>query len=66
MTSSPDAHEPHEYPGGLMENPGPRIPLFLKLTYIGFTLFGILYFILYMAGDGSALVEKFNELTGIK
>ena len=63
MSNSPDAHETHEYPGGLLENPGPRIPLFLKLTYIGFTIFGILYFILYVSGDGSPLVEQLNQFT---
>ncbi len=53
----------HEYPGGLKESPGGKIPLFLKLTYVGFTIFGILYFVLYMAGDGTPLVEQFNQLT---
>ena len=62
-TETGQGHESHEYPGGLMENPGPGIPLFLKLTYIGFTLFGILYFILYMSGDGSPLVEQYNSVT---
>ncbi len=58
-----DTHGTHEYPGGLQENPGPKIPLFLWLTYIGFVLFGIIYFISYMSGDGSPLVEQYNAIT---
>ena len=61
-TESPE-HELHEYPGDVVESPGGKIPLFLKLTYLGFGLFGILYFILYVNGDGSPLVELYNQLT---
>ena len=53
-----------EYPGGILENPGGKVPLFLKLTYAGFIIFGIVYFFLYVGGDGSALVEQFNQVTG--
>lgn len=53
-----------EYPSGIKEHHGPPIQLFLKLTYIGFTLFAIIYLILYFSGDGSPLVEQFNKLTG--
>ena len=60
MTERDDVHV---YPGGLEEKSGPRIPLFLKLTYVGFVAFGILYFVLYMNGDGSPLVEQYNKLT---
>ncbi len=64
MTDDKKHDEVAEYPGGLLENPGGSLPIFLKLTYVGFVLFGIIYFVLYMAGDGSALVEQFNQLTG--
>lgn len=53
-----------EYPSGITERHGPPIQLFLKLTYVGFTLFAIIYLILYFSGDGSPLVEQFNRLTG--
>jgi hypothetical protein len=53
-----------EYPSGIKEQHGPPVHLFLKLTYIGFTLFAIIYLILYFSGDGSGLVEQYNKLTG--
>ena len=57
--------EPTEtYPGGIEEHEG-RIPLFLKLTYVGFTLFALIYFFMYVTGDGSALVEAYNQATGV-
>jgi len=59
-----DAHEQHEYPGELKENPGGPLPLFLKLTYVGFTIFGVAYWFLYNAGDGAPLVKLFNAATG--
>jgi len=59
-----DSHEQHVYPEDLKENPGGKIPLFLKLTYVGFTVFGIAYWFLYRAGDGSLLVQAFNAATG--
>ncbi len=54
--------EVSEYPDGILENHGGKLPLFLKLTYVGFALFGVIYFILYCSGDGSPLVEEFNKL----
>jgi hypothetical protein len=57
------SHEIHVYPSDLHEQPGGAIPLFLKLTYLGFTIFGVLYFALYFSGDGSPLVQTFNALT---
>ena len=35
-------HEPHVYPSGVQENHGGKVPVVLKLTYVGFVLFGIL------------------------
>ena len=66
MASDDQNSDLHVYPGGLEESSGPAIPLFLKLTYIGFLAFGILYFILYMSGDGTPLVEQYNQVTGVK
>jgi hypothetical protein len=54
----------HEYPGQLQERHGGPIPTFLKLTYLGFTLFGLIYFALYYAGDGAPLVKLLNAATG--
>lgn len=59
-----DANDVHEYPGELKERGGGPIPLFLKLTYIGFTVFGISYWFLYRSGDGAPLVKLFNAATG--
>lgn len=62
-----DAERTHgieEHPEGIKENPGGKVPIFLKLTYVGFIIFGILYFVLYFAGDGSPLVEILNQATG--
>lgn len=63
MAENRESHDLHVYPGDLHENPGGPVPLFLKLTYAGFTVFGILYFVLYHAGDGSALVRLLNAAT---
>ncbi len=59
-----DPNEIHEYPGELKEKGGGPIPLFLKLTYVGFTIFGLSYWFLYRAGDGAPLVKLFNAATG--
>lgn len=59
-----DPSEIHEYPGELKEKGGGAIPLFLKLTYVGFTAFGLGYWLLYRAGDGAPLVKLFNSATG--
>ncbi len=59
-----DQNEIHEYPGELQEKHGGPVPLFLKLTYVGFTVFAVAYWALYRAGDGSALVKLFNAATG--
>ncbi len=55
-------HDVHTYPNGIEEQPGGRVPLFLKLTYVGFTIFGIAYWLLYHGGDGAPLVQAFNAL----
>lgn len=55
-------HDAEAFPDGVEANHGGPIPLFLKLTYIGFTIFGVSYWFLYKGGDGSALVQAFNAL----
>ena len=54
----------HVYPSDIEERPGGPVPLFLKLTYAGLAAFGVLYFVLYHAGDGSPLVRLLNAATG--
>jgi hypothetical protein len=51
------------YPGDVEGKHGGPIPVFLKLTYVGFTIFGITYWVLYKAGDGGPLVQLFNTLS---
>ncbi len=51
------------YPGDIEEQEG-KLPLFLKLTYAGFLIFGIVYLVIYFSGDGSPLVEQFNQMAG--
>ena len=63
MSDDPKTEVLAEYPSGIKEHHGPKVQLFLKLTYVGCILFGIIYFILYVSGDGSPLVEEFNKLT---
>ncbi len=64
MADTSDHGENHVYPSGVEEQHGGKIPLFLKLTYVGFTAFGILYWVLYYAGDGKPLVKLMNLATG--
>lgn len=63
MTAEKTEDALESYPSGVTEQPG-RVPSFLKLTYVGFVTFGILYLYLYFAGDGSPLVELLNQATG--
>lgn len=57
----------HELAGGwITERKGTPIPLFLKLTYIGFCLFGLYYLFAYAQGETGhptrgALVRLQNE-----
>jgi hypothetical protein len=57
-----DHHDVDVFPNGIEGKHGGPIPLFLKLTYVGFTIFGISYWLLYKGGDGSVLVQAFNAL----
>ena len=58
----------HELAGGwITERAGTPIPGFLKLTYVGFCLFGLFYLVRYWAGETShatrgALVQEANKI----
>jgi hypothetical protein len=43
---------------------GGPVPTFLKIVYVGFTIFAFTYFFMYFAGDGSPLVQAYNALCG--
>jgi len=67
MTTAPEKEELHEIAGGwITERKGTPIPGFLKLTYIGFCLFGLYYLFTYWMGETThstrgALVAQFNQ-----
>ncbi len=53
--------------GWITEREGTPIPLFLKLTYVGFSLFGVVYLFLYVAGETAhetrgPLVQEANKV----
>ncbi len=60
----------HELAGGwITERAGTPIPLFLKLAYVGFCLFGLIYLFKYRLGEvdhatRGPLVQQLNQLTG--
>ena len=70
--SATEAEEPkvHELAGGwITERVGTPIPLFLKLAYVGFSLFGLFYLFKYTTGEvghatRGALVRQLNQFTG--
>jgi hypothetical protein len=57
----------HELAGGwITERTGTPVPLFLKLAYVGFSLFGLYYLFGYARGETDhatrgALVRGFND-----
>ncbi|HEX4953996.1 MAG TPA: hypothetical protein VF017_11455 [Thermoanaerobaculia bacterium] len=65
----PESHDDqvHELAGGwITERKGMPIPWFLKLAYVGFSLFGLYYLFSYFRGEvdhstRGALVRTFNE-----
>jgi hypothetical protein len=69
MTNKTDPGEVHELAGGwITERKGMPIPVFLKLAYVGFSIFGLAYLFRYTAGEvGHAtrgpLVRQMNALT---
>jgi hypothetical protein len=66
MTTKTEPGEIHELAGGwISERKGTPVPPFLKLAYLGFSAFGLVYLFLYAAGEVShdsrgALVRQFN------
>jgi len=69
--AAPGGEKLHELAGGwITERVGTPIPLFLKLAYIGFSLFGLLYLFLYRAGETDhasrgPLVQQFNQTSAV-
>jgi hypothetical protein len=52
MAAKSDAGKVKELAGGwITEREGTGVPLFLKLTYVGFSLFGLAYLFLYREGE---------------
>lgn len=68
MTDKSENGKIHEIAGGwITERAGTPIPAFLKLTYVGFCLFGLYYMITYWKGEvGHAtrgpLVQEVNKV----
>ncbi len=66
MSSESQDEKVHELAGGwITERVGTPIPFFLKLSYIGFCLFGLYYLFTYWKGEVShstrgPFVEEFN------
>ena len=62
--------EVHEMAGGwITERAGTPIPTFLKMAYVGFTLFALVYLRNYWRGEVDnasrrPLVQEFNATTG--
>lgn len=63
-----DGQEIHELAGGwITERAGTAIPLFLKLSYVGFCLFGLFYLFKYRLGEvdhatRGPLVQQLNQV----
>lgn len=67
MSTEPSEDKVHELAGGwIKERVGTPIPLFLKLAYVGFSLFGLYYLFAYWTGEvghstRGPFVEEFNK-----
>lgn len=73
MTTNADRKDEqplHEIAGGwITERAGTPIPTFLKMAYVGFALFGLVYLASYWSGEvdnasRGPLVQQFNAVTG--
>lgn len=68
MTTKPEPGEIHELAGGwITERTRTKIPPFLKLAYVGFSVFGVVYLFRYVMGEvdhatRGALVRQFNAV----
>ncbi len=52
MSETTDKRDIHELAGGwITERKGTPVPGFLKLTYVGFCAFGLIYLFRYMTGE---------------
>jgi len=66
---SPSAPKVHELAGGwITERVGTPIPVFLKIAYVGFCLFGLFYLFKYSLGEvdhatRGPLVQQLNQIT---
>lgn len=64
-----DGQKIHELAGGwITERAGTPIPVFLKIAYVGFCLFGLYYLWAYWLGEvdhatRGALVQQLNRVT---
>lgn len=68
MSDTTDKGDIHELAGGwITERKGTPVPGFLKLTYVGFCAFGLIYLFSYMAGEvdhatRGPLVQQLNAV----
>ncbi len=68
MSAKLEKEELHEIAGGwITERKHTPIPLFLKLAYVGFSLFGLYYLVAYWTGETThptrgALVTEMNRV----
>lgn len=52
MSSEPREEKVHDLAGGwIQERSGTPVPLFLKLSYVGFSIFGLYYLFSYWRGE---------------
>jgi H+/Cl- antiporter ClcA len=70
MSEAKNEHgELHELAGGwISERKGTRVPTFLKLAYVGFSIFGLVYLFQYVMGEvdhatRGPLVQQLNAAT---
>jgi hypothetical protein len=67
MSAEPREEKVHELAGGwITERVGTKVPIFLKLAYVGFSLFGLYYLFAYWSGEvghssRGPFVEEFNK-----
>jgi hypothetical protein len=68
MSADKPQGEVHELAGGwITERKGTKVPGFLKLAYVGFSLFGIVYLFRYWSGETAhetrgPLVRQMNAI----
>jgi hypothetical protein len=71
MSTEPQDDKVHELAGGwITERVGTKVPLFLKLAYVGFSIFGLYYLFAYWSGEvghssRGPFVEEFNKVVDV-